>query len=328
MKKVFLMLLFLAMAITTGFAVVGCNDETEQDNDKNGSHFSYEIAYAESYIGDIPFGTEYANLDEAEDYIGKVDSASALRQLSAEKSYPFFDENDSDYSSELAVKIRSYDEEFFKDKSLVLLFIAGKLFDAARIDSVAVNDNAIEVTLTRPDVIYEVDYETTFAYIVEVSKGGTENISEVKVKYVSNGTIVAPNVAYTENIITQNQLRSIAYYFHEGREYVAGEGLKVTDYKPIIKDPEQISSDTESKIKRAYIDCYFAIGVGFEAGIHRHESNLDEDSITLKYLGTYNGYIAVSMEMAGLDIAVPPVEVGGVTIVYPKPSVEIVLWKE
>lgn len=326
MKKKGIVWITLTILVATMFTITAC---TEKNQDEVPAEFSYKIAYAESFLGmDIPFGAAYASMDNGEDFIGKIDSLNALKQLSIDKGYPFFDENNEDYSTSLASKIRSYDENYFVDSSLILMFIVGKKFDVARIEDVVLKDSAIEVTFTRPDVIYEVDNETTFAYIVEVSKAGTENISEVKVKYVSNGTIVAPNVAYTENIITQNQLRSIAYYFHEGREYVAGEGLKVTDYEPIIKDPEQISSDTESKIKRAYIDYYFAIGVGFEAGIHRHESNLDEDSITLKYLGTYNGYIAVSMEMAGLDIAVPPVEVGGVTIIYPKPSVEIVLWKD
>lgn len=325
MKRKGIVWITLTILVATMFTITAC---TEKNQDEVPAEFSYKIAYAESFLGmDIPFGAAYANMDNGEDFIGKIDSLNALKQLSIDKGYPFFDENNEDYSTSLASKIRSYDENYFVDSSLILMFIVGKKFDVARIEDVVLKDSAIEVTFTRPDIVYESDDLTTYAYILEVNKAAVEGVTEVKTEYISDGIVVSPEQAYEEGLISQNELRSIAYYFQGNREYVVGEGYVNSQYEPLDIVPESIDTHTENIIKRAYLDYFFAVGIGFEQGLTRQNTSLSESDISLRYLGTYSGYIAASIEMGGLGV--PHVTtIGGISINYPQSNSTIVLWKK
>ena len=79
--------------------------------------------------------------------------------------------------------------------------------------------------------------------------------------------------AYNLNLITQDDLKSIAYYFNK---------LEDTDFVPKPKNPESIDKKTERLIKKTYL-----------------RDILKKPKLSIKkvhiygYYGTYNGYIAL-----------------------------------
>jgi len=52
----------------------------------------------------------------------KVDSLQDLIDLSVENDYQFFNENDENYNSALSQKVREYDDSYFINKALILVF--------------------------------------------------------------------------------------------------------------------------------------------------------------------------------------------------------------
>lgn len=87
------------------------------------------------------------------------------------------------------------------------------------------------------------------------------------------GKIYRLEDAYNLNLITQDDLKSIAYYFNK---------LEDTDFVPKPKNPESIDKKTERLIKKTYL-----------------RDILKKPKLSIKkvhiygYYGTYNGYIAL-----------------------------------
>ena len=130
--------------------------------------------------------------------------------------------------------------------------------------------------------------------------------NEVPAENVNDGTLYTPEYAFEQGFVTAEDIRSMAYYYHGGREYSAEDGYIDTDYIPIRKDPENIDEATVEKIRETTAE-YCA-----------------------DYCGTYNGYIAVRIQLSLPQIAVVPndvpIEVDGVTIDQ-NPNSPLMLWK-
>lgn len=79
--------------------------------------------------------------------------------------------------------------------------------------------------------------------------------------------------AYNLNLITKDDLKSIAYYFNK---------VESNDFVPKPKNPESIDKKTERLIKKTYLrDILEEPGLSIK-GVHIYE-----------YYGTYNGCIAL-----------------------------------
>ena len=326
-KKIIVIALLSALLLSL-FAFAGCT----RDGDDNGDNteFSYDVAYADSFTAeDIPFDVTYADSMRGKEFGAKVDSLSRLKEVCAENGYPFFDENAEGYSSELAEKIRGYDDEYFKDGALALIFVFGAAFDAARIENVTVADSELKVVLSRPDTVYEQERETAFAYVIELDKASVADVKKISYEYVTNGKMYLMEEVYLEGGIDGDDLKSIAYYHHDGRVYDEETGFSKADYEPAPKEPEALTEEVEKQIIRTFLDYYFAVGAGHEAGIIRKNAPFDEDDFGVTaYYGTYNGYTAVRV---GGDMALGTVSVrtvGDVTFLYPDSNNIIILWKQ
>ena len=326
-NKPFIAIFAIVFAILI-FATAGCSDNNENPGDK--TEFSYAVAYAESFTADeLPFDASYASSMRGKEFTAKVDSVTQLKEVSEGNEYPFFDENAPEYSSALSVKIRSYDDKFFENKSLALIFVFASVYDAARIEKVTLSGTTLNFVMSRPDEVYAQERETTFAYIVELDKASTGNVETLTVEYVTNGKMYLMEEVFAAGDIDEDDLKSIAYYHHDGRVYDEETGFSKADYEPAPKEPETLTEEVEKQIIRTYLDYYFAVGAGHEAGIVRKNAPFDEDDLRVTaYYGTYNGYTAVRI---GGDMALGTVSVrtvGGVTFLYPDSNNIIILWKQ
>ena len=104
-KKIVCLGVILVMVI---LAFTACNSK---DNETYGKPLPFNVAYS---------GTMYP---VTETYLKeKVDSLQDLIYLSNENDYPFFNEIDENYNSDLSQKVREYDDSYFINKALILVF--------------------------------------------------------------------------------------------------------------------------------------------------------------------------------------------------------------
>ena len=132
--------------------------------------------------------------------------------------------------------------------------------------------------------------------------------------------------AYNNKLLTKKELRSIAYYHHDGYKMgysgCSGKEIDTKDYffKPIPKNPKTLDEETESKVKQAYLD------------YHLHHGNWHSDYADTihicEYLGTYNGYAAVMMLEPGGECAVRVDKIDDIYFFYSYSNYTIHIWKE
>ena len=126
------------------------------------------------------------------------------------------------------------------------------------------------------------------------------------------GELVTLQEAYEKGYIDKQDLLSIAYYNQgtNGNEELMGEG-----FIPDPMDPETLDEETEEEISNAI-----------------KEKTKYESILSIRYLGTYNGYIAVFYIDGGPYMAIAPIsfhkEIDGVKFFYSwPPEMEYYLYK-
>lgn len=150
--------------------------------------FTYAVAYAESGSdgGDVLYGCDqYSGVLIEENIASLFNSRQELLDFSDEKGLPFFEIKGDDryhlqkniYDSELSQRIRSYDETFFNENSLLLIFIVFPNVDPAKVDTVYIQGNELIVEIARPETDSFMDAESHHAFVIECSKNNMENKS-------------------------------------------------------------------------------------------------------------------------------------------------------
>ncbi len=288
----------------------------------------YNVAFAQGYDkGALAFGAQYAETTLESDLKVKIDTMDELIAISNENEFPFFDKKAEGYNSPLGKKIRSYDEEFFADKSLILVFRWGIQGIYERLVDLYASGDSYVVTLST--LFYDEgdgfgwDNSThSFANIIEIEKNAKINASKIDVKTVSYGKLyLTLTVTLEMGIISKEDVRSIVYYYNNGKEYVDGK-LTETGYTPIPLEPTELSEDTLYAIKNSLVDYLFYSGLPLG---EKPQKTLMDASV--KYLGTYNGYIAVDFSNSGLSLMgwIPGEEIAGCK--YVTNELPIFLWK-
>ncbi len=287
--------------------------------------FAYNVAFAESYDeANVPFNLSFmGGKDVPEKDLNIIlRTKQELIDFCSEQNLSFYDKNDANYNSKLSKKIRDYNEDYFNKNSLILIINFGKKYASARIEDIKIEDNVVSITFVKPDIEYETENLTTFAYIVEVNKNDVKMANGIKLKSISNGTIYSLKLAYEQGFISANEVKSIAHYHHNGKFYVEGEGFKETDYQPITKNPQEIDVKTQEKITQTFADYIYSAGYPFAK---------KEDFIVSDYYGTYNGYVAIKIhskiELAVMGISGTQI-IADTVIYYADASKLILLWKE
>lgn len=96
------------------------------------------------------------------------------------------------------------------------------------------------------------------------------------------GKLYTMKEAYEYGTISREALMSIAYYHNGGREY--NEAIMGEDYRPIEKDPAQLSEREENDIKAVFAQA--------ETENNKGEVTRAEDIELVCYYGVYDGCYA------------------------------------
>lgn len=142
----------------------------------------------------IPFNVSYEKIlyEELFKYskTNKIDSLEALINISNENNYPFFNENDSKYSLELSQKIREYNELYFQNGVLILVFYHEPAGDyPAKIDSVCIEEDFLRITMAKPVLETSNDVESMYVFIIEVEKKDVEGIDRIEMVQILKGEL-------------------------------------------------------------------------------------------------------------------------------------------
>ena len=316
----------------------------------------YKVAFFDGYdTVALPFDAQSfpdGQTDGVSDTVVKIDSHSELLALCAENGFPFFNQNDENYYSALAVKIREYEEKFFETKAVVLIIKSDSGNVVSEIEKAELKGETLEITLAKPDVNGESEEKATFVYVIELDKKETENIKEIRLNEIRKGTqsdyqpistfgeMSTLESAYEKGWLIADDIRSIGFYHNGGKEWtgcVCGkcddenykglkclEGFEVTDYVPQEKNPACLSDESVEKIKKVWVDYLFASAdeYGFDVSDFIDINNLEIE----KYYGTYNG-CAVFM-FGGIYLqTVSTYEIAD-TVFFFADSNRILVWKE
>ena len=133
-----------------------------------------------------------------------------------------------------------------------------------------------------------------FTFVLVFAFGGCER------GYTAKGHFYFIDEAYENGLITSEDLRDIAYYYHARYGLCYDEG-----YEPNPKTPATLSKKTEKKIKVTYL-----LDV-----VEFPDGDIDHVSIYY-YYGTFNGAVGVSVlsDYVNFDImTIPKYEIGGAT---------------
>ena len=122
------------------------------------------------------------------------------------------------------------------------------------------------------------------------------------------GTFYTLQEAYDNGYLTREDLMSIAYYHHNGREY--NEETMPEDYAPIPKDPEELSESTSLRIRSTAAADWNAE--------YPDDDATAEDFWIDYYYGTYGNCVAVMMtdNFTGYNQVLHASGVADITIQY------------
>lgn len=294
------------------------NNNNEQEmNEQEQEVIAYNLAFSGNYEQEkLPFGDKYVNTTIESDLKIKVDSLSQLISTSEENEFPFFDENDKNYDSELSKKIREYNEEFFADKSLILIFSFGSNNSTVRITGTKLNGTTLTVTGSKPDEIYASDVKKSFVYILEMEKSDVKNVTEIELQLESAGAFYTLEDGFEKNYLNEKDVKSIVYYHKNGKGYSE-------DFVPQPKIPQEVDKETDMKIRDTLLAYYYSSGYPLDSEGPDYKILLN---VPYSYLGMYNGYIAVYFDIDLIGLSVNQTRtVAGET--YNIKLLDILLWK-
>ena len=176
-KKIICLGVMLIMILAT---FISCTGDA---NENNGISVNFNVSYKEAPMRGSIGISNYS-------LFSKVNSLQDLISMSDENDYPFFDADDANYNGDLSVKIREYDEEYFQDNALVLVFHFEQAGDyPAKIDSVYIDDDTLRITIARPILQRVNDVLSMYVFLIEVDKEAVALANNVEVLQSIKGEI-------------------------------------------------------------------------------------------------------------------------------------------
>lgn len=112
-----------------------------------------------------------------------IKSNEELKQLCDKYNSPAFSENSDKYNSELNKLLRSFDSNYFEDKSLIICFGNGPSGGIlGKIKNITIEENILMVNYTRKDAEISIASirQDPWVLIIEVNKKDVKNISQVQ----------------------------------------------------------------------------------------------------------------------------------------------------
>ncbi len=164
-KKMFLIMTALLMNL---FLLMGCD-----------SGIRFDIRYDKM----TSFGTKEIAGETTMNTLELVSSLQELKDLCDEWHNDAFQENSTDYSSELSVIIRSFDEDFFSEKSLVIYsFDRGHRWET-QIRSIEIDES---ILIVKTQLVSKEGTFTSEAFnwlmLIEVNKLDIIDVTSIRVE--------------------------------------------------------------------------------------------------------------------------------------------------
>ena len=264
-------------------------------NAENDFDFSYNMQ-------SFPFGDAVKEQGSEADLAEIVGSSSDLKALSYREGYPFFDEEDSLYQSELGEKIRSYNDSYFEEHSLLLLFMFDKPYSYMNIKDIEVENENVVITLLRPDDMFNSEYRQTYLYLIELTKQYLSGSETPILNYVTNGRIYALKESFEQGELGMEDLKNIAYYANECDS--RGDVSNISeDFVPSLTDPDASGDYYESIAIEAFYDYIFSpLGDRMPIDRENTESLKNISLYVCGNLGKYNGYFALFVKSRKYEI--------------------------
>ena len=138
-------------------------------------------------------------------------------------------------------------------------------------------------------------------------------------KEISTGAFYSLQEAYDNGWLTQEDLKSIAYYQSGGRS--GNKDIMDEDYRPMPKRPAELDDETKLAIKQAYYKRQFP---------DEDWSNVSPEPF-YPYYGCYHKCVVISFPLFYDSMMMPEismdVEIGGVKFWY-SDSVYLCVWRQ
>ena len=179
--KPYLMMVCSCIIIVFLFSFIGCN---RHSNERDLTTV-YAVDYAESGSnGEAIYGVEqYSGCISEKNMIALLNSKQELVAFCDENEIPFYKIYGDDpyhlqeftYNSALGRKIRSYDEAFFDEKSLILTFVVFPNIDPAKVAAFYIQGNDLMVEVARPEMNSFLDALSYHNFVIEIDKNSSKN---------------------------------------------------------------------------------------------------------------------------------------------------------
>ena len=147
----------------------------------SGGRLSYEVTYFD--YNEVP------NISVRSDVPERIDSLEQLTAFCSEAEIRINDKDSLDYDGTLYKKLRSYDKEFFKNKSLILLSKAhGAGYWNYEFGNLKIKDDNLIISILNNNC--ESDYEgydmpdvyTQYLWIIEINKDSIKDVNQITVQ--------------------------------------------------------------------------------------------------------------------------------------------------
>jgi hypothetical protein len=352
-----LYLLLLTACQHDGGQLIGNNRSWQEEVNTS---LIYSVAFADGYgEATLPFELAYQNAGDIlseNNVIALLKSKDDLLSLCQDNHFPFFITNDENFDRKLSRTVRSYNESYFEDKDLIFILLNETGNTLAKIDKIENKQGNLTIYIANPIEDQKMDVSdmgSTLVYLIETEKQPLENISTITIEKIQKGApdeygsgnaysdFYSLGYAYNRGLISQNEIRSIGYYYNSGKEW-RGEDISEstkewkdfveTNYQPLEKSPKELSEETIDKIKNSYVDL---INCSLKYYYEQQGMTIKKDLVTektideVKYLGSYNGYIAVAIKSSGMSVqqVTTPI-IAGITFYYANSGETILLFHE
>ncbi len=173
MKKIVVVLLISILGVCL---LVGCA------KDEKAHSIEYKVA-----CSTIPIDVYLQNPYSGE-ILKKVDSVQGYEKLCNDNDILIFDENNENYDSDLCKDLRSYDDSYFEENSLIVLTYYSKEIYDEKINNIKLNGEVLEVDI---DKKFSEEHDSinsnilvSYAFFIEVKKSEVKNVDDINLYYL------------------------------------------------------------------------------------------------------------------------------------------------
>jgi len=150
-------------------------DKTEDPIDKEEKF--YKLAYSKAVLA------TFAKRDD--DIAIKVSTLDQLNGLVNNKDSIIFNESSEDYNKEFSDRLKGYDTDYFRNKSLIVVTSLIGEFNLLQLKDIDVKDSLATITLKEMDGEYSTySVMTVLFYIIEADNSAVADVNEIAVEKI------------------------------------------------------------------------------------------------------------------------------------------------